>query len=342
MVPARCTMPVIEFRDVCKRVSSRYETTRKDALVDLSFSVEQGECVVVLGPSGAGKSTLLRLLLALDVPDAGRICVAGLDLSRLTPAQLPALRRQIAAALVPPRFMESRSARANVALALEVVELPEPVAQLRAREVLAALGFSAALETPVCHLATGERKIVALARALATRPPIVVLDQLVEGVDEPVRRRMYDELARARRDGSTIIYAASSAPPRKQLDADRRVRLDAGRLVEHRYTPVRVAGKSVREKLDFQSPRGALAWRRATAQAAKSRASRAAGGPGAEAPTLEESNQPMLDLLPAGQFARISSGEEDCFKLAGEAASSKSPADADSPSSTLSEGGRPV
>jgi len=148
-------------------------------LSDLSLSVARGELVLVVGPSGAGKSTLLRLMAAIELPTSGRITIAGQDTARLTRRARAHLRRRIGIVPQEPLLFEDRSVLDNVSAPALIAGERKAEAIDRARVALQRVGLDAARFGALrCdRLAAGERRRVVLARALANRPALLLIDE---------------------------------------------------------------------------------------------------------------------------------------------------------------------
>jgi ABC-type sugar transport system ATPase subunit len=186
-------------------------------ILDLpSLTFVAGEATALVGPNGCGKSTLLRLVAALERPDAGMVRIGP---SRSTPA---IVREHVALAFQQPVFV-SGSAGANIDLALRLRRLPAAERAARIRAVSEACGIAQLLDRPVHRLSGGEQQRVNLARALALRAPVTLLDEPLSGLDAPARRQLLHDLPRILRGhASTTIIVTH--------DRDEALRL-AGRVV---------------------------------------------------------------------------------------------------------------
>jgi ABC-type lipoprotein export system ATPase subunit len=172
----------------------------------VDLEVLTGEMLVVRGRSGAGKSTLLRLLVGLDRPEAGRIEVDGVDLSACDRAALAELRRRVAAVVTQDvHLAEAADVAANLELARTVRGLPAEAAEVN--RWLEVLGLGGLRHRPVRVLSGGERQRVAVARALATRPRLVVLDEPTSQLDEAGAETLAAVLADAAGEGTAVVVA---------------------------------------------------------------------------------------------------------------------------------------
>jgi len=172
------------------------------ALHDFTLAIEAGELLVVVGPSGSGKTTLLRLIAGLERPSDGRILFNGRDM-----AAVPPERRGVGMVFQRGALFPHLSAAENLALGLRLQRLPPRQIQARVGEVAARLGIEALLGRLPGALSAGERQRVALGRALATRPAVLLLDEPLTALDAPLRSQLRREIARLRgADGLTIIH----------------------------------------------------------------------------------------------------------------------------------------
>jgi cell division transport system ATP-binding protein len=201
------------------------------ALSDLSLSISRGELVVVVGPSGAGKSTLLRLMAALELPTSGRITLAGQDVAQLSRRARAHLRRQIGIVTQDTLLFEDRSVVDNVSAPALIAGERRVEAIDRARVALQRVGLDPAqLGALRCdRLAAGERRRVVLARALANRPALLLIDEPAgigpdQGVD---MKALLETLAPFCSAGVAAVVATREAAPE---GAGRRVSLIEGRL----------------------------------------------------------------------------------------------------------------
>jgi putative ABC transport system ATP-binding protein len=159
-------------------VSRRYEVggVTVTALEDVSLTVRPGEFVVILGPSGSGKTTLLNLIGALDTPTAGRVEVAGRDITGASRAELFRFRRETVAFVFQSfNLFPALTALENVEFGLEVARRGGD--RERAREVLERVGLGERVDHFPSELSGGEQQRVAIARALATESPVLLADE---------------------------------------------------------------------------------------------------------------------------------------------------------------------
>ena len=154
---------------------------RGKALGPFSLSLEAGETVALIGPSGCGKSTALRLLAGLETPTSGRVTLSQ-------------AKGDTSVVFQSPTLMPWATAEANVALPLELAKVPREVARARAREALAKVRLQGAEDAKPAQLSGGMAMRVSLARALVTRPKLLLLDEPFAALDEITRRALADDI----------------------------------------------------------------------------------------------------------------------------------------------------
>ncbi len=211
-------------------VSKVYPNTAKPALSDVTVDVEKGEFVFLVGSSGSGKSTFLRLVLKEDTPTGGSVHVAGKDLARLSHWKVPALRRQIGCVFQDFRLLPNKTVFDNVAFALEVIGKPRALIQKVVPEVLDLVGLHGKGGRYPDELSGGEQQRVAVARAFANRPMILIADEPTGNLDPSTSVGIMKLLDRINRTGTTVVMATHDAVI---VDSMRRrvVELDAGKVV---------------------------------------------------------------------------------------------------------------
>jgi putative ABC transport system ATP-binding protein len=175
------------------------------------LSIGPSELVLVTGPRGAGKSLMLAAAAGVVKPDEGIVLIAGRQLQSLQSSAWPYVRRNIGYLPADPPFVRGETALENVMLALGVRGFAPGEAELLARRTLAQIGAEelATDARPIHDLSVGERRLVAIARALAGPPPIVVLDEPSAGLDRVDRDRLAEAMALARAGGASILCASN-------------------------------------------------------------------------------------------------------------------------------------
>lgn len=195
------------------------------------MELEPGGYAAVTGVSGAGKSTLLAILGGLEPVQQGRVLVAGVDVSRLGGSELARFRRQrIGFVFQDFGLLTMLSARENVEVALALARVPRCDRRNQADRLLAEVGLADRATHRPARLSGGELQRVAMARALANHPHVLLADEPTGNLDEGSAGRVMDLLERLREErGCTLVVITHN--PELAARADHRLRLSRGRLV---------------------------------------------------------------------------------------------------------------
>jgi putative ABC transport system ATP-binding protein len=197
-------VPVVDVRRVVRTFDGDQAPVR--ALRDASLCVERGELVAVMGPSGCGKSTLLGLIAGLDVPDDGHVAVLGAPVSELSADDRARLRRStIGMVFQFFNLVETMTALENVAFAARLAGRRRSAAERRAGELLDLLGIADKAAIPATSLSGGQRQRLALARALANSPALLLADEPTGALDSSGGAEILELLRRLNDDGQTIV-----------------------------------------------------------------------------------------------------------------------------------------
>ena len=184
-------------RQGCSKHEILERTGNSIGVFDATFTIEAGEIFVVMGLSGSGKSTLVRLLNLLIEPSAGRILVDGTDISSLTSGQLRALRRKdISMVFQSFALMPHMNVLDNTALGLELAGVGRAERQAQAAQALEQVGLASWGASYPDELSGGMQQRVGLARALASDPSILLMDEAFSALDPIIRTEMQSELLR--------------------------------------------------------------------------------------------------------------------------------------------------
>jgi phospholipid/cholesterol/gamma-HCH transport system ATP-binding protein len=215
--PAPSSEPVVVFEDV----SISFED--KDVLQNISFQVAPGETRILLGPAGVGKSVLLKLVNGLLKPSSGRIFVFGRDITVMPEEELFALRDRIGMVFQEGALFDSLTVRNNVAYRLTEDHVPEAEIDRRVIEALRFVELEHTLQKFPAELSGGMRRRVAIARAIVSRPDLLLYDSPTGGLD-PITSTLIIELVIKQRD----VYRTSSLLVTHRLQ-------DAFTLASHRF-----------------------------------------------------------------------------------------------------------
>jgi putative ABC transport system ATP-binding protein len=200
-----------------------------DVLSEVSLEVPAGQFLAIAGPSGSGKSTLLGLIAGLDQPTAGRIEVAGVEITTLDEDALARFRLDhVGYVFQSYHLIATLTAVENVAVPLELAG--EPDAAARARALLAEVGLAERAHHYPVQLSGGEQQRVAVARAMARRPPLLLADEPTGNLDSATGKQIIELLVGVnRRLGCTLVLVTHDAA--LAAHADRVVTLRDGRIV---------------------------------------------------------------------------------------------------------------
>jgi putative ABC transport system ATP-binding protein len=200
-----------------------------DVLTDVSLDVPAGQFLAIAGPSGSGKSTLLGLIAGLDQPTAGRIEVAGVDITALDEDGLARFRRDhVGYVFQSFHLLPTLTAQENVAVPLELAG--EAGAAARAAALLAEVGLGERAHHYPVQLSGGEQQRVAVARAMARRPALLLADEPTGNLDSATGKQIIELLVGTnRRLGNTLVLVTHDTA--LAAHADRVVTLRDGRIV---------------------------------------------------------------------------------------------------------------
>jgi len=208
------------------------------ALENVSFEVAPGEFVAITGPSGGGKSTLLALLGGLDRPSKGRVYAAGAALDQVSRTQLDDYRLQRVGIIFQTfNLVPSLTAEDNVALPMLLAGVPLEERRQRARRLLELVGLGHRARVRGGRLSGGEQQRVAVARALANRPGLILADEPTGNLDSSRGAEVLDLLQELNRNGCTVILVTHD--PEVARRADRAIRLRDGKVVPGVQSPRR-------------------------------------------------------------------------------------------------------
>jgi cell division transport system ATP-binding protein len=215
------------------RVALSYPTPEggrdQDVLHDLSFDLPQGSFTWLLGPSGAGKSSVLRLMHCAMRPSGGEVEVLGVPLSRTRRSALPALRRRIGVVFQDFRLLPYLSVFDNIALPLRLAGRAEASLPPDVTEMLRWVGLDDRADSLPLQLSGGEQQRIAIARAVVTRPELLVADEPTGNLDSAQSHRLIALLHEMNRLGTTVVVATHSEDLVEQWPAPS-LTLDRGRL----------------------------------------------------------------------------------------------------------------
>jgi macrolide transport system ATP-binding/permease protein len=242
LVPETPAPPVEEFTDLLgQAVGLRLDSVSREfgrgdemhvtALKDISMQIGPCEFVAIVGPSGCGKTTLLSLIGGLDKPTSGHVYAAGLPVDELSDADLADYRLQRVSTIFQTfNLIPSMSAEDNVALPLTIAGIEIEDRHKRARHLLDLVGLVDRAGTRVSRLSGGEQQKVAVARALANRPGLILADEPTGSLDSAAGEVILKLLEDLNRRGATVVLVTHD--PQVARRAHRVIRMIDGRAIE--------------------------------------------------------------------------------------------------------------
>ena len=179
----------------------------KQALVDATLDIAKNEFLYISGPSGAGKSTLLKLLYLAEPVSEGQILVDGINLSRIPLRRIPLLRRKFGIIFQDYKLIPTRTVFENVALVLEALGKKRGLIEKKVKSVLRVVGMEDRLTAYPPSLSGGEQQRVAVARAVAGDPQIILADEPTGSLDDESAAIIFQLLDRFYNRGATVVVA---------------------------------------------------------------------------------------------------------------------------------------
>ena len=217
---------MIRFENVGKRYPAG-----KEALSGVSFRLEKGEMAFLTGPPGAGKSTLLKLVALIERPTRGTVLVGNQNTSRISRRNIAYFRRRIGIVFQDHKLLNDRTVFDNVALPLLIASLRRRELERRVRAALDQVGLLEYEKQLPLSLSTGEQQRVGIARAVASRPELVIADEPTGNLDPELSLDIMRLFERFNEVGVTLLIATHDLELIDKLQ-HRRLRLDQGKVVE--------------------------------------------------------------------------------------------------------------
>lgn len=211
-------------------VFKRYPNGR-EALSDLSLELASGEMAFLTGHSGAGKSSLLKLIALIERPSRGQLIVNGQNVAAVSRSRVPAFRRQIGVVFQDHKLLHDRTIFDNVALPLIIAGVGTREIGKRVRAALDQVGLLGREQSLPLELSTGEQQRVGIARAVVSKPAILIADEPTGNLDPDLSIEVMNIFRRFNDVGVTVLIASHDLYLLEQF-AVRRVRLEGGRIIE--------------------------------------------------------------------------------------------------------------
>ncbi|MBT8461681.1 MAG: cell division ATP-binding protein FtsE [Gemmatimonadetes bacterium] len=217
---------MVQFRSVTKSFGGS-----SPAVLDVSFHLRKGEFAFLTGASGAGKTTILKLVHMLHRPSSGEVRVSRYSSSRIKRRDLPDLRRRVGYIFQDFRLLENLTAEENIAFALQVTGTAKAKIAPRVRKLLNQVGLAARAQAFPRELSGGEQQRVAVARALANEPLVLLADEPTGNLDERASSGVFELFRRINASGTSVLMATHDAELLRRHRNVRVIELEQGRLV---------------------------------------------------------------------------------------------------------------
>jgi cell division transport system ATP-binding protein len=223
---------MIKFDHVWKRYPNG-----REAISDLTLEIERGEMVFLTGHSGAGKSTLLKLISLIERPSRGTLVVNGQNTGTMPRAKIPAFRRNIGIVFQDHKLLMDRPVYDNVALPLVISGVPEKEISKRVRASLDQVGLLGRERNRPIELSTGEQQRVGIARAVISKPPILIADEPTGNLDPDLAIEIMNLFKRFNDVGVTVMVASHDVHLIDRYGV-RRVIIESGRVAGAHADPM--------------------------------------------------------------------------------------------------------
>ena len=187
----------------------------RQVLEDVNLQVNQGDVVVILGPSGSGKTTFLRCLNHLEKADSGRLTLAGktYDLAKLSKKDILEIRQKTAFVFQHYNLFANKTALKNILEGLIVArKVPKEEALKRAESALEKVGLLAYKDYYPSQLSGGQQQRIGIARAIAVKPEVILLDEPTRGIDVGAKHEIYNVIYALAAQGVAVLFASSDLP----------------------------------------------------------------------------------------------------------------------------------
>ena len=216
---------MIELKNVTKKYNHDVV-----ALSDVNIKIDKGEFVFLAGPSGSGKSTFLKLLIKEEIPTEGTVIVTGRDLKTVKEKEVPYVRRKIGCVFQDFRLLYDKTVYENIVLALRVVGASEREIKTAVTTALNQVGLVGKEKKYPNQLSGGEQQRIGLARAIVTRPPIIIADEPTGNLDDNTAEEIMKMLFDINNNGTTVIMVTHNEAIIER-SGKRVVRLENGRII---------------------------------------------------------------------------------------------------------------
>lgn len=205
-------MPLLNIQQVKKVYQSQLNGQPVEALKNITFSVEEGEYVAIMGESGSGKSTLLNLMATLDQPTAGELALNGIDLTTIKEKDAASFRRDhLGFVFQDFNLLDTFSVKDNILLPLVLSKVPIKQMDQRLQPLVRTLGITDLLQHYPYELSGGQKQRVAVARAIITKPDLLLADEPTGALDSKTSDQLLTLFQQINQNGQTIIMVTHSS-----------------------------------------------------------------------------------------------------------------------------------
>ena len=212
-----------------ENVSKEYKNGVK-ALSNIDLSIKKGEFVFIVGPSGAGKSTLVKLILKEENPTEGKICLNGMDITKVKNRKIPYIRRNVGVVFQDFRLLPNKTVYENVAFAMEIVGAHPKEIRRNVPMVLSMVDLSRKAHCYPDELSGGEHQRVSISRAIVNNPPILIADEPTGNLDPETAWEIMKVMRDINRRGTTVLMA-THAKDIVDIMKKRVIAIESGRIV---------------------------------------------------------------------------------------------------------------
>ena len=204
-------MTLLEVKNLKKIYTARFGASQGQALSDVSFSVEKGEYVAIMGESGSGKTTLLNILAALDKPSGGTVLLNGRDMKGIKDSELAAFRRKnLGFVFQEFNLLDTFSIEDNIYLPLVLAGESYGQMEEKLDRIAGRLGLTGLLKKFPYEVSGGQKQRAAVARALITRPQLILADEPTGALDSRSSDELMKLFSQVNREGQTILMVTHS------------------------------------------------------------------------------------------------------------------------------------
>ncbi|MBW5473700.1 ABC transporter ATP-binding protein [Enterococcus gallinarum] len=205
-------MPLLNIQQVKKVYQSQLNGQPVEALKNITFSVEEGEYVAIMGESGSGKSTLLNLMATLDQPTAGELALNGIDLTTIKEKDAASFRRDhLGFVFQDFNLLDTFSVKDNILLPLVLSKVSVKQMDQRLQPLVRTLGITDLLQHYPYELSGGQKQRVAVARAIITKPDLLLADEPTGALDSKTSDQLLTLFQQINQNGQTIIMVTHSS-----------------------------------------------------------------------------------------------------------------------------------